>query len=211
MGYLSARFPRWPAIDAALSSEGWKLITLLRLSPVVPWNVLNYALSVTGASPSLVWLPCPQRGPDSHPLQALVVLIVVVPGVEPPQHCMQPCIDGHVCGMGYGPRLGTPDLERPAEGLMKRARRPWALCRTRCRRRWRSSHGASRSRTLEPLQKSLADILEGRAGPNGAHVGPAALRLGRHAGCCDRPVHADSPVRSPISVTVLVLHLQYAS
>ena len=48
MGYLNSRFPKWAAVDAALSSEGWKLVTLLRLSPVVPWNVLNYALSVTG-------------------------------------------------------------------------------------------------------------------------------------------------------------------
>lgn len=49
VSYLSSRFPKWTAVDAALSNEGWKLITLLRLSPVVPWNVLNYALSVTGA------------------------------------------------------------------------------------------------------------------------------------------------------------------
>lgn len=48
MRYLNSRFPKWAAVDAALSSEGWKLVTLLRLSPVVPWNVLNYALSVTG-------------------------------------------------------------------------------------------------------------------------------------------------------------------
>lgn len=27
--------------------QGWKLVTLLRLSPIAPWNVLNYALSVT--------------------------------------------------------------------------------------------------------------------------------------------------------------------
>jgi len=54
MGYLNTRFPKWAAVDAALSSEGWKLVTLLRLSPVVPWNVLNYALSVTGeSSPSM--------------------------------------------------------------------------------------------------------------------------------------------------------------
>jgi hypothetical protein len=48
MGFFNSRFPKWAAVDAALSSEGWKLVTLLRLSPVVPWNVLNYALSVTG-------------------------------------------------------------------------------------------------------------------------------------------------------------------
>lgn len=58
VAYLSSRFPKWTAVDAALSNEGWKLITLLRLSPVVPWNVLNYALSVTGAQrclPSVYW------------------------------------------------------------------------------------------------------------------------------------------------------------
>lgn len=45
--YLSRQFPKWTAIDKALESEGWKLVTLLRLSPIAPWNVLNYALSVT--------------------------------------------------------------------------------------------------------------------------------------------------------------------
>ena len=37
----------------AISKEGWKLVTLLRLSPLVPWSLLNYALSITGASPPL--------------------------------------------------------------------------------------------------------------------------------------------------------------
>lgn len=32
--------------------EGWKLVALLRLSPVIPWNVLNYSLACSGA-PSL--------------------------------------------------------------------------------------------------------------------------------------------------------------
>ncbi|EFN56633.1 hypothetical protein CHLNCDRAFT_144423 [Chlorella variabilis] len=45
--YLTRQFPKWTAIDKALESEGWKLVTLLRLSPIAPWNVLNYALSVT--------------------------------------------------------------------------------------------------------------------------------------------------------------------
>ena len=30
-----------------MESEGWKLVTLLRLSPIAPWNLLNWALSVT--------------------------------------------------------------------------------------------------------------------------------------------------------------------
>ncbi|KAL6768699.1 hypothetical protein ACKKBG_A15830 [Auxenochlorella protothecoides x Auxenochlorella symbiontica] len=45
--YLTRQFPAWTAIDAALGSEAWKLVTLLRLSPLAPWNVLNYALAVT--------------------------------------------------------------------------------------------------------------------------------------------------------------------
>lgn len=46
-GWTQQRFPRWAAIDTALSREGWKLVALLRLSPLIPWNILNYALSIT--------------------------------------------------------------------------------------------------------------------------------------------------------------------
>ena len=63
VAWLAARFPKWPAIDAALSREGWKLVTLLRLSPLVPWNVLNYALSVTGARPALPYPLTPNVPP----------------------------------------------------------------------------------------------------------------------------------------------------
>ena len=45
--YATKQFPKWSAIDRALAAEGWKLVTLLRLSPIAPWNVLNYALAVT--------------------------------------------------------------------------------------------------------------------------------------------------------------------
>ena len=45
--YLTEQYPKWSAIDRALEREGWKLVTLLRLSPIAPWNILNYALAVT--------------------------------------------------------------------------------------------------------------------------------------------------------------------
>jgi len=39
--------PRFAAIDRAVGAEGWKIVFLLRLSPVFPFNLLNYALGLT--------------------------------------------------------------------------------------------------------------------------------------------------------------------
>jgi len=39
--------PRFAAIDRAVGHEGLKIVFLLRLSPVFPFNLLNYALGLT--------------------------------------------------------------------------------------------------------------------------------------------------------------------
>ncbi len=39
--------PKFAAIDEAVGGEGRKIVTLLRLSPVFPFNLLNYALGLT--------------------------------------------------------------------------------------------------------------------------------------------------------------------
>ncbi len=39
--------PRFAAIDAAIGRNGFKIVSLLRLSPVFPFNLLNYALGLT--------------------------------------------------------------------------------------------------------------------------------------------------------------------
>ena len=39
--------PRFRAIDEAIGKEGPKIVFLLRLSPIFPYNLLNYALGLT--------------------------------------------------------------------------------------------------------------------------------------------------------------------
>lgn len=38
---------RFAAVDRAIGREGWKIVVLLRLSPVFPFNLLNYSLGLT--------------------------------------------------------------------------------------------------------------------------------------------------------------------
>lgn len=39
---------RFKAVDEAVGNEGWKIVLLTRLSPIFPFNMLNYAYGVTG-------------------------------------------------------------------------------------------------------------------------------------------------------------------
>lgn len=48
--------PVWQAVESAVAEEGWKMVLLLRLSPVIPFALLNYMLSLTPISfPNYVW------------------------------------------------------------------------------------------------------------------------------------------------------------
>lgn len=46
------RAPRLKALDGMFAAHGFRAVTLLRLSPLAPYNVLNYALGLTGVSTS---------------------------------------------------------------------------------------------------------------------------------------------------------------
>jgi uncharacterized membrane protein YdjX (TVP38/TMEM64 family) len=42
-----AKMPRFAAVESAVSAKGRRIVFLLRLSPLVPFNFLNYALGLT--------------------------------------------------------------------------------------------------------------------------------------------------------------------
>ena len=44
---LVERRRKIPAIDQAIAEDGWKIAVLLRLSPLIPFNLQNYLLGVT--------------------------------------------------------------------------------------------------------------------------------------------------------------------
>jgi uncharacterized membrane protein YdjX (TVP38/TMEM64 family) len=44
------KYPKFKAIDSAVAQEGLKIVFLTRLSPVFPFNLLNYAFGVTQVS-----------------------------------------------------------------------------------------------------------------------------------------------------------------
>lgn len=48
---------KFEAIDQAVANEGWKIVGLTRLSPVFPFNLLNYAFGLTQVSFKDYFLP----------------------------------------------------------------------------------------------------------------------------------------------------------
>ena len=60
------RRPKYRMLDKAVADEGWQVVVLMRLSPIVPFNLQNYALGVT-AIPFLQYLTA--------------TLIGIVPGI----------------------------------------------------------------------------------------------------------------------------------
>jgi uncharacterized membrane protein YdjX (TVP38/TMEM64 family) len=47
VGRQIAKYPKFAAIDAAVAQEGFKIVVLTRMSPLFPFNLLNYAFGIT--------------------------------------------------------------------------------------------------------------------------------------------------------------------
>ena len=47
---LLENYPRFKAVDRAVDEEGWKVVALLRLSPLIPFGLQNYAFGLTSVA-----------------------------------------------------------------------------------------------------------------------------------------------------------------
>ena len=47
---LARKSPRFEAIDEAIGKNGWKIVGLLRFSPLIPFNLSNYFYGITSVS-----------------------------------------------------------------------------------------------------------------------------------------------------------------
>jgi len=47
---ITEKNPRFAAIDEAIGKNGWKIVGLLRLSPLIPFNLSNYFYGITSIS-----------------------------------------------------------------------------------------------------------------------------------------------------------------
>lgn len=45
--FIRKKWKRWKYINAAIENDGWKLVLIMRLSPIIPYNLLNIAMATT--------------------------------------------------------------------------------------------------------------------------------------------------------------------
>jgi uncharacterized membrane protein YdjX (TVP38/TMEM64 family) len=45
--FINNKWKKWKYIDAALEKDGWKLVLIMRMSPIIPYNLLNIAMATT--------------------------------------------------------------------------------------------------------------------------------------------------------------------
>lgn len=44
---IKGRWKKWEYIDKAIENDGWKLVLIMRFSPIIPYNLLNIAMATT--------------------------------------------------------------------------------------------------------------------------------------------------------------------
>lgn len=84
---VAKSYPKFAAIDEAISEGGWRIVALLRLSPAVPFNLQNYLYGLT----KIRFWP-----------YVLVSWLAMIPGT------MTYVYLGHAAGQAVGQRERTP-------------------------------------------------------------------------------------------------------
>ena len=83
--WLYEKYPSYERIDRAIGAQGFKILVLFRLSPVMPCNVMNYICSLTSIS---------------FPSYALASIIGVIPTVF--IYANIGAMIGNLSGVGFG-------------------------------------------------------------------------------------------------------------
>lgn len=83
--------PKFAAVSAAVGRGGWKIVALTRLSPIFPFNLLNYAFGITEV-----------RLRD----YVLASWIAMLPGTV--MYVYIGSLAGSLAGLGAGARVRTP-------------------------------------------------------------------------------------------------------
>ncbi|WP_366656951.1 TVP38/TMEM64 family protein [Fodinicurvata sp. EGI_FJ10296] len=106
--------PRFSAIDSAVGRQGWKIVFLTRLSPVFPFNLINYAYGLT-------------RIPFLH--YALATWIGMMPGTL--VYVYLGSLAGDVARAAVGDRPDASGLETATQvvGLMATVAVTWYITR----------------------------------------------------------------------------------
>lgn len=45
--FVRKKWKKWEYIDKAIELDGWKLVLIMRFSPIIPYNILNIAMGTT--------------------------------------------------------------------------------------------------------------------------------------------------------------------
>jgi len=117
--------PRLAAFDHALARDGLRTAFLLRLSPVVPFNVLNYALGATHIRARDAALACVGMLPGTFLYAAAGRVAAEASGVVGEGRRGRSAVEWAVLGVGIGATaLVTVLVARMARAALRSARRP---------------------------------------------------------------------------------------
>ena len=99
---LLNRRPKYRKLDRAVADDGWQVVVLMRLSPIVPFNLQNYALGVT-AIPFMQYLTATLIG-IAPGIAIMSTSVFSARGEEERAHLFRLAVVRPRCAGNYRPR-----------------------------------------------------------------------------------------------------------